>query len=76
MKILAVHVTVLTLNFILFSETQQFLGHSFPSYLDIKVPISPLTDKINICCGYLFSELDHKESFDIHLIFDTLKFFG
>ena len=45
-KISAMHLTALTLNFVLFKETLQFLGH---------FSIPPLIDKINICCGYSFS---------------------
>ena len=30
----------------------------FPSYLKIKMTISPLIDKINICRGYSFSQLN------------------
>ena len=66
MKISAVHITALTLKFILFSikksfKKKQFPGH-FSSYLNIKKSISPLIDKINIYCGYSFSELEHKKS--------------
>ena len=50
------HITALTLNFILFSNILQFLGQ-FSSYPDIKVPISPFIDKIIYVVGvHLLSE--------------------
>ena len=68
MKISAVHITSMTLNFIHFLfKTLQFLGY-FSSNLNIKIPISLLIDKINICCGYSFSLLEHNESFSTYLI--------
>lgn len=50
----------------------QFLG-DFPSHLNIKMPISQPTDKINVCCGYSFSSLEHRIILYI-FYFDALKF--
>lgn len=77
MKIWAVHMYALTLNSntLLLKKKQknlQFLG-DFPSHLNIKMPISQPTDKINVCCGYSFSSLEHRIILYI-FYFDALKF--
>ena len=56
-KISAVHVSVLTMLYIFFfKKSCSFVFFcNFSSYLNIKMHISPLIDKLNIFCGYLFS---------------------
>ena len=52
----------------IFSKNLAVSWSFISSYLDIKVSISPLIDKINILCGHSFSQLEHKKSFGTYFI--------
>ena len=67
MKNSAVHITVLALNFILFSKNLAVSWSFFQLPRHKRAHISAHIQE-NICCGYSFSKLEHKESFGTHFI--------
>ena len=71
MKISAVHMTALTLNFIYLFIFSRNLGVSLAFF---QLPQHNTAHRQTNIVKYSFSKLEHKESF-VHIYFDPLKIF-